>query len=325
MNFSSSPSPAPTLTDHASSCPRCGGTCRPVLEGLFDERFGAPGTYAILKCGNCGLEQTWPRPSEEELKGLYERFYNAGVKPGSAYQGLRERFLASGLYRLWLKFDGDMSFHGRRGAGRLLDVGCNEGRGLSLYAKNGFQVEGLELNEAAAALARRRGFRVYTTPLGQFSPREPYDVVVLANVLEHAWDPVMMLAEVRRLLRPEGEVWISCPNAASLWRRVFGRAWVNWHVPFHLWHFSSKTLQELLNLADFSILSIKTFTPALWVTQSICLNLSRKAGGPNRLFRFAPLIALMTLSIKLFILPFYHNINRQMAGDCLIIVAKSNK
>jgi hypothetical protein len=37
----------------------------------------------------------------------------------------------------------------------LLDVGCNEGRGLSLCADNGFQAEGLELNEAAAALARR--------------------------------------------------------------------------------------------------------------------------------------------------------------------------
>jgi len=325
MNFSSSPSPAPTLTDHASSCPMCGGTCRPVLEGLFDERFGAPGAYAILQCATCGLEQTGPRPAEGELKELYEKFYNAGIKPDSAYRGLRERFFTSPLYRLWLRWDGDMSFHGRRGAGRLLDVGCNEGRGLRLYADNGFQVEGLELNEQAAALARQRGFPVHTTKLAQFRPEEPYDVVVLANVLEHAWDPVLMLAEVRRLLRPGGEVWISCPNAASLWRRVFGRAWVNWHVPFHLWHFSSKTLQKLLNLADFSILSIKTFTPALWVTQSICLNLSRKAGGRNSLIRCAPLIALMTLTIKLFSPPFFHNINRQMAGDCLTIVAKVNK
>jgi hypothetical protein len=135
----------------------------------------------------------------------------------------------------------------------------------------------------------------------------------------------MMLAEVRRLLRPGGEVWISCPNAASLWRRVFGRAWVNWHVPFHLWHFSPKTLQKLLDSAHYRIITINTFTPALWVTQSICLKLSRKAGGRNRLIRCAPLIALMTLTIKLFSPPFFHNINQQMAGDCLIIVAKANK
>ena len=105
----------------------------------------------------------------------------------------------------------------------------------------------------------------------------------------------MMLAEVRRLLRPEGEVWISCPNAASLWRQLLGRAWVNWHVPFHLWHFSPKTLQELLDSANFSIINIKTFTPALWVAQSICIKLYSKAGGRNRLIRCAPLIALMTI------------------------------
>ena len=303
----------------------CGQGCGLLLDKMFDDRFGAPGTYAILKCTNCGLEQTWPRPSEGELKELYEQFYNAGVTPQSVYQGLRERFLASGLYRLWLKWDGDMSFHGRRGGGRLLDVGCNEGRGLSLYADNGFQVEGLELNEAAAALARQRGFPVHTTPLAQFRPQEPYDVVVLANVLEHAWDPLVMLAQVRRLLRPGGEVWISCPNGASLWRRIFGPAWVNWHVPFHLWHFSPQTLQELLDAANFSIIDNKTFTPALWVTHSICIKLSREKGGRNRLIRSAPLIALMTLSIKLFVLPFFHNTNRQMAGDCLIMVAKLNK
>jgi len=308
--------------NHNQVCGICGQRCRLRLDGLGDDRFGAPGVYAILQCTNCGLEQTWPRPSAGELKGLYERFYNAGVKPDSAYGGLRERFLASGLYRLWLKWDGDMSFHGRRGVGRLLDVGCNEGRGLSLYAANGFQVEGLELNEPAAVLARKRGFQVYTEALAQFRPEAPYDVVVLANVLEHAWDPVMMLAEVRRLLRPEGEVWISCPNAASLWRRVFGRAWVNWHVPFHLWHFAPKTLQRLLDSAHFRTLNIKTFTPALWVTQSIYLKLSRREGGRNRLIRCAPLIALMTLTIKLFSPPFFYNINRQMAGDCLLIVAK---
>ena len=292
---------------------------------MFDDRFGAPGAYAILKCDNCGLEQTWPRPSEGELKDLYERFYNAGVKPDSAYQGLRERFLASGLYRLWLKWDGDMSFHGRRGAGRLLDMGCNEGRGLSLYADNGFQVEGLELNEAAAALARRRGFRVHTAPLAQFRPQEPYDVVVLANVLEHAWDPVEMLAEVRRLLRPQGEVWISCPNAASLWHRVFGRAWVNWHVPFHLWHFSPATLQGVLELAGYEITALQTYTPALWMAQSLCVSLAARKGRTNRVMRSAPMAAGLTLTARALVLPWFRHLNQSLTGDCLIATARGRK
>ena len=143
-----------------------------------------------------------------------------------------------------------MGFHGRRGTGRLLDVGCNEGRGLSLYADNGFQVEGLELNELAAALARQRVSGCIPRRWGSSGPGS-FSTVVLANVLEHAWDPVKTLAEVRPLLRPQGEVWISCPNAASLWRRVFGRTWVNWHVPFHLWHFSPATLNMVLKRAGY--------------------------------------------------------------------------
>ena len=47
---------------------------------------------------------------------------------------------------------------------------------------------------------------------------EAYDVAVLSNVLEHALDPAVMLCDVARILKPGGEVWISCPNAAS-WLR----------------------------------------------------------------------------------------------------------
>jgi SAM-dependent methyltransferase len=313
------------LPNDSRACGICGQPCRLRLDGLFDSRFGAPGAFAIVECAHCGLEQTWPRPAANELKELYERFYNAGISPGSAYRSLRESFFYSGLYRLWLQWDGDMGFHGRRGTGRLLDVGCNEGRGLSLYAGNGFQVEGLELNESAAALARQRGFRVHTAPLGQFRPEEPFDVVVLANVLEHAWDPVQMLAEVRGRLREQGEVWISCPNAASLWRRVFGRAWVNWHVPFHLWHFSPATLEMVLKRAGYEVTALDTYTPALWMAQSLCVSLAAREGRINRVMRSAPMAAGLTLMARALVLPWFRHLNRSLTADCLIVTARARE
>lgn len=303
-------------------CAVCGQACQVVLSGLYDHRFGAPGTYDIMKCQGCGLEQTWPRPAAQELQSLYETYYNAGVEPGGSYQSLRERFLASKAYRLWLKWDGDISFHLRRGQGRLLDLGCNEGRGLSLYAANGFNAEGLEINEKAAALARQRGFQVYTCSLEEFTPPEPYAVVVLSNVLEHALDPLVMLAQVRRLLHPNGEVWISLPNADSLWRRVFGRNWINWHVPFHLWHFSPGTLKEILAGTGFRLQEIKSFTPALWLAQSLCVRSCSKAGRVNRLMRSAPVVAGLMLAARLMILPFFSRTDRRLRGDCLVARAR---
>jgi len=58
-----------------------------------------------------------------------------------------------------------------------LDICCNEWRGLSLYCRNGFDPEGLELNERAAQNARMAGFTVHTQTLEEFQPEEPFDIV----------------------------------------------------------------------------------------------------------------------------------------------------
>jgi 2-polyprenyl-3-methyl-5-hydroxy-6-metoxy-1,4-benzoquinol methylase len=303
-------------------CFICGWGCRIIMTGLFDDRFGAPGTYDIMQCQHCGLEQTWPRPSQSELNELYELFYN-WVGDRTNYASIRQWFLDSTLYRLWLTWDGDISFHLRRGTGRLLDVGCNEGRGLAFYASNGFQAEGLEINERAAAIARERGFQVHTMPLEKFNPGKPYGVVVLSNVLEHALDPLAMLTQVRRLLSPQGQVWISCPNAASYWRQVFGRSWLNWHVPYHLWHFSPQTLREILIRANFHLVEMRTCTPALWLAQSLCLKFGTKEGQKNKFVRSPLLVAALMLAARGFLLLSSGAFDRRMAGDCLIAMAYS--
>jgi SAM-dependent methyltransferase len=303
-------------------CLICGGKCVPVLTGLWDDRYGAPGIYDVVKCNSCGLEQTHPQPSEMELKELYEQFYGWGGDQDSAYARLRERFMASGLYHLWLQWDGDISFHLRRGSGRLLDFGCNEGRSLTLYAQNGFHVQGFEINERAAAVARERGFPVFTVPLAEFVPENPYDVVVLSNVLEHASDPVAMLRQIRRLLQPEGELWISCPNAFSFWRRVFGAHWINWHVPFHLWHFSPQTLKYFLDKCSYRPIEMQTCTPVLWLALSLCAGLGSKAERVNNFLRLAPLVAGLMLATKGVFQPFLKNKHARMAGDCLLVRAK---
>jgi hypothetical protein len=220
-------------------CVACAGLTSTSIEELFDTRFGIEGSFEVRRCGQCGLEQLSPIPAPAELKNLYERYYNFSGERGTLYVTLRDWFFSSVLYRLWIHIDGDISFHTRCGSGRLLDIGCNEGRTLKNYAHNGFRAEGTELNETAAAVARRAGFAVFTRPLDEFTPSAPYDVAVLSNVLEHSLDPKGMLLDARRLLNDEGEIWISCPNSQSWLRPVFERWWINWHVPFHITHFSS--------------------------------------------------------------------------------------
>lgn len=303
----------------AEPCLLCGGATRPSLTPVRDTRFASPGEWTILRCGTCGLEQTTPRPTGPELKQLYETYYNYGGESGTAYTGWREKLLMSPLYRGFLRIDGDVSFHTESGSGRLLDVGCNEGRGLVLYRSNGFKPEGLELNSRAAEVARRRGFMVYESDIEALQPSLPFERVVLSNVLEHALDPKKMLAAIRRLLVPGGEVWISLPNGRSALRTLFGRNWINWHVPFHIVHFDRDTLGRTLAESGFEVVEERQMTPALWVALSVIAALFP---GKPRMQR-QPLLVLMLMGLaRLLLFPALWAMNRAGTGDCLVVKAR---
>lgn len=312
---------APRVIASTQTCMLCGSAIKITSKDLKDTRFGIDGLYQIGRCVDCGLNQTYPAPSPTELKELYERHYNFGGQIGTAYSRLREYFLLSIWYRMWVRLDGDISFHLRRGSSRLIDIGCNEGRGLRIYARNGFQVEGLELNETAAGEARKLGFVVHTGTLEELDQSAHYDVAVLSNVLEHATDPRRMLSDVGRILPRAGEVWISCPNIDSWLRRVFGRYWINWHVPFHLSHFSAKTLSLLLQETGYTSISVRQITPSLWLSQSIIAYLFATDGKKTRQLRNPFLTTSLMFLTRLLLFPILWLGNRRGKGDCLIVTA----
>lgn len=307
-------------------CINCDGVLitNNIQNQIWDTRFGIATPYWSACCEKCGLEQTVPLPSGEELKLLYETYYNfVGEESETArrYVQIRRLFQTSWLWGFWLTIDGDISFHAQRGEGRLLDVGCNEGRGLVYYQRSGYAVEGLELNDKAADVARKKGFVVYSDLIEQFEPAEKYDVVVLSNVLEHSLNPAKMLTHVARILNPEGQVWISCPNSQSWLRSVFGRFWINWHVPFHISHFSPITLTSVLHQSGFEVITSRQETPALWVAHSILAKIFSKPGYATVQLRSTILVAGLMLMIRGLGFPLLWLGNHLGKGDCLLCIA----
>jgi SAM-dependent methyltransferase len=313
--------PAGSHAREGAACLLCNGALEKSVGELFDTRFGIEGTYEVWRCLECDLEQIFPVPAPAELGRLYKSYYNFGGERGTTYTRLREWFFSSWLYRMWIFLDGDISFHGQKGAGRLLDAGCNEGRGLRIYARNGFQAEGLELNPSAAAVARESGFTVHVGDTTDFAAPEAYDVVVLSNVLEHAPDPKKVLINLRGNLKPGGQLWISCPNSRSWLRGVFGRFWINWHVPFHISHFSTEALKRLLTDAGFQNVESRQITPALWVTQSCIARFFAKEGTKNRKLRNPFLTLALMIFARLVLFPALWLGNRSGRGDCLLVNA----
>jgi SAM-dependent methyltransferase len=104
----------------------------------------------------------------------------------------------------------DVTRHFER-SNELLDVGC----GTGWLADHFEHYTGVDGSDDAVAEAQRRGRNVSRGDLDEPLPFEDasFDAVVMKDVLEHVGDPVALVREVRRVLRPGGLVFASSPDA----------------------------------------------------------------------------------------------------------------
>jgi SAM-dependent methyltransferase len=151
----------------------------------------------------------------------------------------------------------------RTGArGRVLDIGCGDGKLLAALAARGFECTGTELNpRVREGLPAGIDVRVVTGGVTQAGlPAQAFDVVVLRHVLEHLPDPFETLHEVRRIIKPEGTLIIAVPNLASWQARRTREHWFHLDLPRHLYHFSPNTLGRALEHSGFRLERMSHFS-----------------------------------------------------------------
>lgn len=97
---------------------------------------------------------------------------------------------------------------------RILDVGCGDGS-LSLYIKDKFRrFYGAEISEEAARVAQKQGNLLSLMDLNiSLSYKDNvFDVVTCLDVIEHLLEPRLLLAEIYRVLQPNGQLILTTPN-----------------------------------------------------------------------------------------------------------------
>jgi SAM-dependent methyltransferase len=121
------------------------------------------------------------------------------------YEYLKKRSLLGSLYRkYWL-----YPTLAKRLVGRTLDIGCGIGDML-VYRNN---TVGVDINPHTVAFCKARGAEAHLMPDGilPFTSNE-FSSVLMDNVLEHIVQPDMLLAEVRRVLAPNGNLLMGVPG-----------------------------------------------------------------------------------------------------------------
>jgi SAM-dependent methyltransferase len=129
---------------------------------------------------------------------------------------------------------------------------------------------GIEADVRVKKVADYYGLNIQIGPLEECDfGGAKFDLVSLNQVIEHIPDPGRLLMKLRDSVRREGVVVLSFPNVGSLYRRLFGRRWINWHVPYHIYHFSRESFTRLCERGGWTVMKYKTVTPNLWTVLQI--------------------------------------------------------
>ena len=219
------------------SCPACASN--------KTQKLGIKNELEIVSCTECHTLYSPYTPwytSETYYGNYYEHPFSE--EPPIVAQRLREIMAEFSKYRL---------------RNHLLDVGCGAGLLLQIARENGWNAHGLDVSESSVKHVRTLGLEVFQGELNQAGfETERFDVITAVEFVEHLVDPMTVVSEVHRVLRPGGLFWLTTPHAGSLTARLKGLSWRSISPPEHLQLFSIEGMRKLLLRAGFRDVHFET-------------------------------------------------------------------
>ncbi len=233
------------MADKELLCP-CGSKDYTTLfKGTWSIRVEHPFDFQILRCASCGLARTYPVPYDgnittyESPEWATDAIENETVSNRYIYRSISSEMLKE----IEREKDGD----------RLLDIGCGVGNLLDLARSNSWDTYGVELSQAHCKYAESIGLKVANSTLNDAGFKDGFfDAISMVHLLEHIPQPLELLKEARRILKPDGILVIDTPDISTLTARFQKERCTSLDPDCHIWQFTPKTLKCLLVRAGFT-------------------------------------------------------------------------
>jgi 2-polyprenyl-3-methyl-5-hydroxy-6-metoxy-1,4-benzoquinol methylase len=236
-----------------SSCPCCGSS---VLKKALvaTDYLVSQKEFEIWECVDCTLRFTQHTPDAQAISQYYQSsdyISHSGTNKGiinALYHTVRKITL-SDKRRLILSVT-------QIDNGRLLDIGAGTGAFVSHMQMNGWQATGLEPDAMARsnALTANKVNLLASDALFEFAENS-FDVITMWHVLEHVHDLHNYMEQLKKILKPNGKIFIAVPNYTSYDARFYKGFWAAYDVPRHLYHFSPEAMFQLLSIHDLHLLA----------------------------------------------------------------------
>ena len=231
-------------------------------------------SFAIVKCIQCELLITNPRPDPDSLPNYYDsKNYISHTGKGNNLVNFLYKIIRRITIRGKVKLIGNLSTGGKK---MLLDIGCGTGNFLDACGDRGWNIHGVEPNEKARKIAENlTGIEIFPDVS---SLNSKFDIITLWHVLEHFEDLDEIMKELNRLLHRNGRLVIAVPNHRSLDQNLYKEFWAAWDVPRHMFHFSTETIRKLVRKYQ---MKIEKVLPMKWDAYYVSMLSEKYIHGHN--------------------------------------------
>ncbi len=221
------------MNETPKTCQLCGSS--PL------RRMEVPGANVLHFCSHCDLYQYGALVPDE----AYESAYHAGY---DRHRARKVRTARARLARLAALIDE------RRGAIRMLEIGCSVGATLQAAEERGWQAHGVDVSRSAVAACTSRGLQATVVGACELPFDDGrFDVVCAWHVIEHVEEIRQTLREWTRVLRPGGLLVIETPDAECPKARRLGARYRKFWAPEHTYTFSRRSLEAFFREAGLEI------------------------------------------------------------------------
>lgn len=137
---------------------------------------------------------------------------------------------------------------------KVLEIGCGSGGIISALSEKGMECAGYDLDRAKIEAGKKFGVKGLFCADAMDSDVDvsKFEFIIISNVLEHLYDPLVFLKELNgKLINNSQKVIIDVPNVDGI--SHYGEYTSDFFHVSHLWYFSPITLRSMLERSGFNV------------------------------------------------------------------------
>lgn len=250
-------------------CISCGASIEKYTKNSYLE-------LPTFQCKKCGLYVTGDSESKiiEKTTEIYQKKHWGKDNLWDAKKLIETNYSdieSQGKKRNWIsQFRYCESY--LQNKSKILEIGSGQGQTCWWFEEKGYEITGIEPDENNVKYINQKlkNGKCIIGTAENFQIDETFDIIWMSHVFEHIIKPEVFLKKIKKNLREDSVFFIevpNCENESTLETSI--------NLVPHTFHFSQKSLENLVRKAGYKIIKTDFFRPAT-KSEGIIQKISKK-------------------------------------------------